>query len=130
MTEQPIEQRTNPPTRFREASTALRSWGHAHRGLREALGDRSRSVEIVAAVQTRREMERALTSLGNWTETPAFSGPSSAANPAGADADPRVPIGHRGWVDTKSPFRWARPSHPLPVGRSRPAILPGRVVDR
>ena len=59
MTEQPIEQRTNPPTRFRAASTALRSCGHAHWGLRETLRDRSRSVEIVAAVQTRREMERA-----------------------------------------------------------------------
>ena len=61
-----------------ETSTALRSWGHAHRGLWEALGDRGRSVEIVA-VQTRREMARARTILGNWAEAPTASGPSDPA---------------------------------------------------
>ena len=25
-----------------------------------------------------------------------------------------VPIGHRGWMDTRTPFRWARPCHPPP----------------
>ena len=57
-----------------ETSTALRSWGGAHRGLWHALQRQGRSVEIVAVVRTRKEMDRAGTILGNWAEAPASSG--------------------------------------------------------
>ncbi len=62
-----------------ETSTALRSWGGAHRGLWHALQRQGRSVEIVAVVRTRKEMDRAGTILGNWAEAPAASG---AVDPA------------------------------------------------
>ena len=62
-----------------ETSTALRSWGGAHRGLWHALQRQVRSVEIVAVVRTRKEMDRAGTILGNWVEAPAASG---AVDPA------------------------------------------------
>ena len=62
-----------------ETSTALRSWGGAHRGLWHALQRQGRSVEIVAVVRTRKEMDRAATILGNWAEAPAASG---AVDPA------------------------------------------------
>ena len=62
-----------------ETSTALRSWGGAHRGLWHALQRQGRSVEIVAVVRTRKEMDGAGTILGNWVEAPAASG---AVDPA------------------------------------------------
>ena len=62
-----------------ETPTALRSWGGAHRGLWHALQRQGQSVEIVAVVRTRKEMDRAGTILGNWAEAPAASG---AVDPA------------------------------------------------
>ena len=56
-----------------ETSTALRSWGGAHRGLWHALQRQGRSVEIVAIVRPRKEMDRAGTTLGSWAEAPAAS---------------------------------------------------------
>ena len=50
--------------------------GRAHRRLWLALQARSRSVEIVAAVRTRREVARARKLLGHWAEAP--TGPDRA----------------------------------------------------
>ena len=55
------------------------SWGGAHRSLWHALQRQGRSVEIVAVVRTRKEMDRAGTILGNWVDAPAVSG---AVDPA------------------------------------------------
>ena len=56
-----------------DTSTALRSWGAAHRGLwlalQRALG---RSVEVVAVARTSRETDRALAVMSGWAEA---SGP-------------------------------------------------------
>ena len=60
-----------------ETTTALRSWGDAHRRLWDALRERGRSVEVVAVVRTPRELERARTTLGRWANTAAASGPAT-----------------------------------------------------
>ena len=62
-----------------ETTTALRSWAAAHRGLWKALRERCRSVEVVAVVRTRREVDRARTLLRNWAGRSAPSVPDSAA---------------------------------------------------
>ena len=67
-----------------DTSTALRSWGVAHRGLWEALGERGRSIEVVAVVRTVRELQRAQTILENWTNTSTASGPSAVPEPDSA----------------------------------------------
>ena len=67
-----------------DTTTALRSWGEAHRGLWKALGERCRSVEVVAVVRTVRELQRALTILENWTNTSTASGPSAVPEPDSA----------------------------------------------
>ena len=67
-----------------DTTTALRSWGVAHRGLWEALRERGRSIEVVAVVRTVRELQRALTILENWTNTSTASGPSAAPEPDSA----------------------------------------------
>ncbi|MDE2943804.1 MAG: hypothetical protein OXT63_06310 [Gemmatimonadota bacterium] len=51
-----------------DTSTALRSWGAAHRRLWEAVRERGRSVEVVAAGRMRREMERARRVMRGWAE--------------------------------------------------------------
>ena len=60
-----------------ETATALRSWGGPHHGLWHALQRQGGSVEIVAVVRTRKEMDRAGTILGNWAEAPAASSPAT-----------------------------------------------------
>ena len=55
-----------------DTSTALRSWGAAHRGLWHALENQGRSVEVVAVARTSREMDRALAVMSGWAEA---SGP-------------------------------------------------------
>ena len=55
-----------------DTSTALRSWGGAHRGLWLALHRLGRSVEVVAVARTSREMDRALAVMSGWAEA---SGP-------------------------------------------------------
>ena len=55
-----------------DTSTALRSWGAAHRGLWLALENQGRSVEVVAVARTSREMDRALAVMSGWAEA---SGP-------------------------------------------------------
>ena len=55
-----------------DTSTALRSWGAAHRGLWHALHRLGRSVEVVAVARTSREMDRALAVMSGWAEA---SGP-------------------------------------------------------
>ena len=65
--------------RYFQSNCRWRSWGGAHRGLWYALQRQGRSVEIVAVVRTRKEMDRAGTILGNWAEAPAASG---AVDPA------------------------------------------------
>ena len=67
-----------------ETATALRSWGAAHRELWEALWDRGRGIEVVVVVRTVRELQRALTILEGWTNTPTASGPSAAPEPDSA----------------------------------------------
>ena len=67
-----------------DTTTALRSWAVAHRGLWEALGERGRSIEVVAVVRTVRELQRALTILEGWTNTSTASGPSAAPEPDSA----------------------------------------------
>jgi hypothetical protein len=51
-----------------DTSTALRSWGAAHRGLWEALRERGRSVEVVAVGRRRRETQRARRVMRGWAE--------------------------------------------------------------
>ncbi len=51
-----------------ETSTALRSWGCAHRGLWRALTQQGRSVEVVAVVRRDRETERARRVMRGWAE--------------------------------------------------------------
>ena len=51
-----------------ETSTALRSWGAAHRGLWRALRTAGRSVEVVAVVRRHREAERAQRVMRGWAE--------------------------------------------------------------
>ncbi len=55
-----------------DTSTALRSWGAAHRGLWLALHRLGRSVEVVAVARTSREIDRALAVMSGWAEA---SGP-------------------------------------------------------
>ena len=55
-----------------DTSTALRSWGAAHRGLWLALENQGRSVEVVAVARTSRETDRALAVMSGWAEA---SGP-------------------------------------------------------
>ena len=61
-------------------STALRSWGAAHRGLWGELQRRGRGVEIVVAARTMREIDRARRVIGGWTEA------SGAGEPAAGTA--------------------------------------------
>ncbi|MDE2982287.1 MAG: hypothetical protein OXU74_13940 [Gemmatimonadota bacterium] len=56
-----------------DTTTALRSWGTAHRGLWRALAKLDLSVEVVAVARTGRELERARRVIGGWAE-PAGSG--------------------------------------------------------
>ena len=56
-------------------STALRSWGAAHRGLWHALQRQGRSVEVIAVARTSREMDRALAVMSGWAEA---SGPGES----------------------------------------------------
>ena len=58
-----------------DTSTALRSWGAAHRGLWHALQRQGRSVEVVAVARTSREMDRALAVMSGWAEA---SGPGES----------------------------------------------------
>ena len=51
-----------------ETSTALRSWGAAHRGLWRALTRLDRSVEVVGVGRTSREIERAERVMRGWAE--------------------------------------------------------------
>ena len=62
-------------------STALRSWGRAHRGLWRALRRLGRSVEVVAAARTARELERARRVTRGWAE------PSGRAEPEAGTAE-------------------------------------------
>ena len=62
-----------------QTSTALRSWGRAHRGLWHALRERGTSVELVAVVRTAGEAERAQRVMRGWAE----AGPPR-------DPDPRL----------------------------------------
>ena len=66
-----------------DTSTALRSWGAAHRGLWHALENQGRSVEVVAVARTSREMDRALAVMSGWAE---------ASGPAEPDAGVREEI--------------------------------------
>ena len=63
-----------------ETTTALRSWGNAHRGLWRALQERGRSVEVVAVARTSRETERAKRVMRGW---------AGASGPAEPDAEIR-----------------------------------------
>ena len=67
-----------------QTSTALRSWGAAHRGLWHALHRLGRSVEVVAVVRTVRKLQRAGTILENWVgaRTSDSSGPSESPQTA------------------------------------------------
>ena len=56
-----------------ETTTALRSWGAAHRGLWKALRKRGRRIDVVAVARTWTELERARATLDNWAREP---GPS------------------------------------------------------
>ena len=51
-----------------DTSTALRSWGNAHRGLWRALTRLGRSVEVVAVGRASREIRRAERVMGGWAE--------------------------------------------------------------
>ena len=66
-----------------DTTTALRSWGEAHRGLWRALSERGRAVEVVAIVRTLEEFARARSILGGWAE---------ASGPAEPDAGIREEI--------------------------------------
>ena len=58
-----------------DTATALRSWGVAHRQLWYALRRQGRSVEVVVAARTHREMERARQVMRGWAR------PSGHAEP-------------------------------------------------
>ncbi len=60
-------------------TTALHSWGGAHRRLWRALRSQGRSVEVEAVVCTRREIDRTRIVLRNWTN--AAPAPSRSAAP-------------------------------------------------
>ena len=62
-------------------STALRSWGRAHRGLWRALRRLGRSVEVVAVARTARELDRARRVTRGWAE------PSGRAEPEAGTAE-------------------------------------------
>ena len=49
-------------------ATALRSWGAAHRRLWRALGERGRTVEVVAVARRHRETRRARKVMRGWAE--------------------------------------------------------------
>ena len=51
-----------------DTSTALRSWGAAHRGLWRALTSLGRSVEVVAVARASREIRRAERVMRGWAE--------------------------------------------------------------
>ena len=53
-----------------ETTTALHSWGAAHRELWKALWDRGRKIGVVAVVRTWEEDSRAGTVLANWARDP------------------------------------------------------------
>ena len=59
-------------------TTALHSWGGAHRGLWRALRSRGRSVEVEAVVRTRRELDRTRIVLRNWASRPTATHRSAA----------------------------------------------------
>ena len=60
-----------------DTSTALRSWGAAHRGLWHALENQGRSVEVVAVARTSREMDRALAVMSGWAEASGLGEPDA-----------------------------------------------------
>ncbi len=62
-------------------STALRSWGRAHRGLWRALRRLGRSVEVVAVARTARELDRARRVTRGWAE------PSGRGEPEAGTAE-------------------------------------------
>ena len=62
-------------------STALRSWGKAHRGLWRALRRLGRSVEVLAVARTARELDRARRVTRGWAE------PSGRAEPEAGPAE-------------------------------------------
>ena len=64
-----------------DTSTALRSWGRAHRGLWRALRRLGRSVEVVAVARTGRELERARRVTRGW------AGPTGRAGPEAGTAE-------------------------------------------
>ena len=67
-----------------DTSSAICSWRDAHRRLWEALRDRGRSVEIVAAGRTREELRRARTILGKCVRRNVASDPSARPASNGA----------------------------------------------
>ena len=62
-------------------STALRSWGRAHRGLWRALRRLGRSVEVVAVARTARELDRARRVTRGW------AAPSGRGEPEAGTAE-------------------------------------------
>ncbi len=64
-----------------DTSTALRSWGKAHRGLWRALRRLGRSVEVVAVARTGRELERARRVTRGW------AGPNGRGEPEAGTAE-------------------------------------------
>ena len=63
-------------------ATALRSWGAAHRRLWRALGERGRTVEIVAVARKLRETRRARKVMRGWAED---SGPGESGSGPGEE---------------------------------------------
>ena len=57
-----------------QTTTALRSWGAAHRGLWKALKERGRRIDVVVVARTWEELSRARTTLGNWARESRPSG--------------------------------------------------------
>ena len=60
-----------------DTTTALRSWGAAHRGLWTALAERGRSIEIVAVVRTDEELDRADVVLHGWVQPSGIARPDT-----------------------------------------------------
>ncbi len=60
-------------------AAALRSWGAAHRELWRALRSRGRAVEVVVAVRTLQETERADRVTGRWVGAQSSDGPVDSA---------------------------------------------------
>ena len=64
-----------------ETTTALRSWGAAHRSLWKALRERGRRIDVVAVTRTWEELNRAGTVLDNWAREPRPSGFDAEVSP-------------------------------------------------